>query len=256
MDKNNNTMLRNNIVTFYKNKNILTQDQVKQLETDYGKYCYVPFDLPVISDDKLIDWFFEKSKAINKPKPDIAGAAHAESLFNSINVYFDPEFRKIQTIWTINEVTDFDKTFPIFTQQIHDLLPVKRIPRLNFWQSTKQIQPHRDHANCCDFPNSVRIMLYDENPKETLYVQEDTLMGSAHRHYVKRLPETNTFAWNNLRVVHGSDYNPKYRKILMILNDFIVDYEKYSKLMDRSVKKYHDNILVSTNKTSDFVNIN
>jgi hypothetical protein len=252
MDKKATSVLRNQYLTLTHRHDIITVEEITDLEYNYGKYCYLPFDIPRFEDSNMIDWFFEKCKAVKKQKTDIADSSVGISLFNSINVYFDESIRNNSTIWTTNEVRDFKKTFPHFYQQLHDLLPLKTIPRINFWQSTGVIEPHRDHVTCVDMPNSIRIMLYDENPTSTLYIREDRENYQSKKYYIPQISDTNTFAWNNLRVVHGSDYDNKYRKILILFNDFVVDYKKYKTLIDRSVVKYSDNVAISTADIADF----
>jgi hypothetical protein len=255
MDKKSITELRNQFHSLYQNKKVITRSELIELENLYGKICYLPFDIPRFEEPKMVDWFFEKCKSITKQKADIADSYSGISLFNSINVYLDPSYKNISTIWSVNEVDNFKETFPHFYQQIHDLLPLKSIPRLNFWQSIKQIAPHRDHASCVDMPNSIRIMLYDENPRSTLYLNEDSEHAAGDRFYIQPMQDTNTFAWNNLRVTHGSDYDSKYRKILIIFNDFIVDNKKYKTLIDRSLEKYKNELLVSGADISEFCDL-
>ena len=50
--------------------------------------------------------------------------------------------------------------------------------------------------------------------------------------------ETNSWTWNNARIVHGSIYNPSYKKMLMILEDLKIDWIKYETLLEKSLIKY------------------
>jgi hypothetical protein len=226
---------------------------IYELEREFGKYCFVPLDIPVIHDDKIIEWFNDNRKAITKVKPDVADKNYGYSLFNSVNVCLDRNYYVNNPIWTDNQYLTFKEDFPHFYQQLMDLLPLAKIPRLSFWNSTNKIAPHRDHSYLLDMPNSFRVMIQDENPGSTLYLFEEADGFKGHKHYVPRLESTNTFAWNNLRVEHGSDYDSRYSKILLIINDFIPDYRKYKEIMNRSVNRYAEHLLISQRSLNDFV---
>lgn len=226
---------------------------VLELEKDYGRYCFVPLDIPVIFDEKIVDWFFEYKKSITKLKPDVADTKFGYSLFNSVNVCLDDRYKVANPIWSDNQYPSFKQDFPHFYQQMMDYLPLAKIPRFSFWNSTSLIAPHRDHSCLLDMPTGVRVMVYDENPVDTLYFYEDTESYKGRKTYISRITETNSFVWNNLRVEHGSDYDVGYSKILLIINDFIPDYKKYRDLIDRSILKYADKLVISDNAIEDFI---
>ena len=67
--------------------------------------------------------------------------------------------------------------------------------------------------------------------------------------------ETNSWTWNNARIVHGSIYNPSYKKMLMILEDLKIDWIKYETLLEKSLIKYKDHILIdNTYQHYDYFN--
>jgi hypothetical protein len=227
--------------------------EIYDLERDYGKYCYVPLAVPVINDERIVDWFNQHRQAIIKMKPDIADQNFGYSLFNSINVCLDDRYLAKNPIWSDNQYPNFKQDFPHFYQQMMDCLPLAQIPRFSFWNSTRPIEPHRDHSYLVDMPNSFRIMIYDENPIETLYVYENADDYNGDKKYVDRLAETNSFVWNNLRVEHGSDYLSGYSKILLLINDFIPNYKKYREVMEKSISTYRDHLVVSAHQLEDFI---
>lgn len=227
--------------------------EVLELEREYGKYCYLPLAVPVIFDEKIVDWFFNHKKAITKIKADVADDKYGYSLFNSVNVCLDERYQVKNPIWSDNQYPNFKQDFPHFYQQMMDSLPLSQIPRFSFWNSTNKIAPHRDHSCLLDMPNSFRVMVYDENPVDTLYLYEEMPDSIGDKKYVGKLPETNSFVWNNLRVEHGSDYVPGYSKILLIINDFIPNYKKYRDVMEKSILTYADKILVSKKSITDFI---
>lgn len=252
MDRDYNTRLRKLNLHY-------VPDQVKPLmyeyERRYGKYCLLPIAVPVITDDKIVDWFFEHCRAVTKIRADVADTEYGYTLFNSVNVYIDERSRSGNPIWTDNYYPNFERDFPHFYQQMMDLLPMARIPRFTFWNSIRPIAPHRDHACLLDMPNSFRIMLHDTNPDSTLYVYEDTETYQAPRSYVPRLPDTNTFAWNNLRVQHGSNFSSDYAKVLLLVNDFIPHMAKYARVIEDSIARYTSELVVSNHELGDFINL-
>lgn len=250
MDKQQNKNLRNaNLAAIPEN----LKPHIYDLESRYGKYCYTPLAVPVIQDSKIVDWFFEHCKKIVKLKPDVADTEFGYSLFNSVNVCLDDAYRAKNPIWSDNDYPKFDLEFPHFYQQLMEYLPLTKIPRLSFWNSTRPIAPHRDHNCFIDLPNSFRVLIYDENPTDTLYVYEDSDQGPGPKVYIKRHSDTNSFVWNNLRVAHGSSYNDGYRKILLIINNFIPDHLRYIKCLEASISKYSMDALVSTKTIDAFI---
>ena len=72
--------------------------------------------------------------------------------------------------------------------------------------------------------------------------------------FLPRAPDTNSFVWNNLRVKHGSVYDPAYKKILAVVV-CPIDIERYSSLMETSINMYKDYCIVSNNSIENYVNI-
>lgn len=250
VNKKENLRLRDEA---FRNLSAQQRAVLADLENLYGKYCYLPLDVPRIVDSKIIDWFFNHCKEIVKLHPDVADKNYGYSLFNSVNVCLDDRYRVHNPIWSDNQYPNFQKEFPHFYQQLMDCLPLDKIPRLSFWNSTKPIAPHRDHNCFFDLPNSFRVLIYDENPADNLYLFEDSDLGHGDKHYIKRLDETNAFVWNNLRVMHGSDYVPGYRKILLIINNFIPNHIRYKKCLDDSISRFSQLSLVSNLNIDNFI---
>lgn len=250
INKQVNTSLRNTNINQVREQH---RELMMSMERKYGQYCYMPLDVPIITESRLIDWFFDHCKKIVKLKPDVADTEYGYSLFNSVNVCLDNRYQVNNPVWSDNQYPNFQNEFPHFYQQMMDLLPLAQIPRFSFWNSTRPIAPHRDHTCMLDMPQSFRIMIYDENPVDTLYLWEDSDCGGGPKKYVQRLPHTNSYVWNNLRVEHGSDYQPGYRKILLLINNFIPKYQQYGDCIERSAATYSDALLHSTAQLHNFV---
>ena len=224
-------------------------------ENIWGKYCFTPLAVPRIYDKKIYDWFMTNKRPVTKIRPDIAGNTYGESNFESIDLF---DTNLADAVWTTNPYPNFTTEFKDFYNQLMDLLPFKKITACSFWSSTQLISPHRDQTVFLDLPLSFRVMLYDNNPQETLWVKE-CLPGKfsfdqpEDKFVLPRLADTNSFAWNNLRVIHGSDRVPEYFKILLIVNFADIDWFKYYKLLERSVDLYQEHALISSYSKENFL---
>lgn len=246
-------------------KDVFTERRLEQLKCNpellgterWGEYCYVPLDIPRYHYPELVNWYFERAKTIYKIKSDIANPEYGMTNFDSVDVFLSgtPE----DHIWTVNPQQDFSTLFPEILERLYKDFPVKSIDRLNFWSSHRGIRYHRDHTKFVDYPSSFRIMLYDTNPIQTLALTEhlpDQIEdGSSFKFFIPRFPETNSFVWNNLRTKHGSFFIQSFRKIILIIDKYELDVDRYHELMERSVNKYRSSLLTSNKLLGDFVHI-
>jgi hypothetical protein len=69
--------------------------------------------------------------------------------------------------------------------------------------------------------------------------------------------DTNSWVWNNLRLKHSSVKMTGYEKILMIMySNYNLNMNKFIDLLDRSISKYKENIIIDTITTaSDYINL-
>lgn len=230
--------------------------KLKQLEAKYGKYIYLPFDVPSIEPKDsaaFATWYFDHAKSIKKVQADVAGGTYGnDKNFLSIN-----SVNQKDEIWETNKRSDLFTKFPEIAEGIK-ALPFVEPPEFSLWSSQRQVSLHRDQGAWEDLPASFRVMLYDENLHPTLFLRERPaeVMNNIYSILpLRRLPETNVFGWNNVRTGHGSSFNPKYRKVLMIFTGVKIDLSEYERLLERSVQKYHDKVHISKCQLSDFVNL-
>ena len=211
------------------------------LEHAYGKYWYVPFDVPVIKandHEHFVDWYFKNSGVAVKQRPNLA---NPDGVYNS-------HFRTINSdstnseVWTKTFVEETFELFPELKEQLLEYFPITHISLWRMWSSTAEIFNHRDDDALIDIPCAMRVKLYDENPSETLWIRED---DEPYKKYsLPTLKDTNSFAWNNVRVYHGSSYDPAYKKILWLITiDNNLNVNKYIDLMERSISKYKDLVI-------------
>jgi hypothetical protein len=244
---------------FFTNKRL---EQLKYnpelLDTEqWGKYCCVPLDIPRYDYPEFVKWYFERAKTIYKLKSDVANSQYGMSNFDAVDVFLTSKIE--DHIWTVNPQQDFLTLFPEILERIYQDFPVKSIGRLSFWSSHRGVRFHRDHTKFIDYPSSFRIMLYDTNPVQTLKLAECLPDHPEDEELIKipipRLAETNSVAWNNLRTKHGSFFIEPFRKIIIIIDRYELDVERYHDLMERSVKKYNEHLLISDRKLNDFIHI-
>lgn len=156
-----------------------------------------------------------------------------------------------KSTWETNP-HDVCTEFPELTEQLMAYFPFEEMPAFSLWSSRIEIHWHRDQGPWYDLPYAFRIMLHDNNAKSTLRLAEcaaDEPLSSKVFNLPK-LPETNSFAWNNLRVKHSSV--PRFPKILMIMNKVIVKPNGLIDLYDRSIAKYADQCFISDRPQTDW----
>lgn len=228
-----------------------------KLERKFQKYCYVPIDIPRIApanDKDFLAWYTEYAKPVRKIAEDVACGVREHYEFKAIDSQ-----NQFNRIWEQNKRADIFKVLPELKAGL-EALPIIN-PQFSLWNSIGEVQPHRDQGVWEDLPVSFRIMLYDDNPMSTLALQHAPAVLSAQRpwkteHHQKfmlpRVPDTNTFAWNNLRTVHSSTRQQEYQKILLIFTNMELDLDKYEDIMERSVKKYQEHTMISDHPRTTF----
>lgn len=141
-----------------------------------------------------------------------------------------------------------------FLKSVFEQLPFRRIRSVRLWSANREVKAHYDGNmppsldGILRFPTEIRIMLNDRNPTETFWLtpvashnpQAD--VPDSDKLYVKLPADTNTFAWNNEDFLHGADFNPQYRKILVVVKGWI-DVDKLETLLDESIKKYYNFVI-------------
>lgn len=229
--------------------------KIFEIERKYGKYLLVPLALPLFEvPDKEHFMYWWRKHAIRpvKQKGDYVASVTNYSPFESIDLV-----QKIGDDWNLNLQTEnFKKEFPYLWQQFYDLLPCDDLLVINLWSSIQEFPEHRDSAELIDCPNSFRIKLYDENPEETLFVFDNPTKPyhCEQPTFFPRLPTTNSYMWNNLRVMHGSVYDPRYKKVLAVIIG-LINLERYNSVLTESINVYEKHCLVSKYSLENYVNI-
>lgn len=235
-----------------------------ELELAYGKYLFVPYDIPRIKIDdidKFIVFFNKNAKHASKTVSDLASGTFPAS--NRTYRTIDSVTPGWTPIWSLNPIEQIYTEFPEIFEQVHDYMPWvgNKNFRWNMWSSSKDTPAHRDFTSMVDAPTSMRVKLFDNNDIETLHLVVDPIKKHTNIHVnIPKLPETNSFAWNNLRTKHGSFKIIDRMKILLIWRGRLLtdqQVNQYVDLLDRSIAKYKDtpHLWIDDNSASDYINL-
>jgi hypothetical protein len=222
--------------------------QVHSLEEKYGKYLYVPLDIPNIKlndHEKFTSFYFENAKQSTKLKSDMSGNHTNTSAFVSIDGVPTSE----KSIWSKNYVPSIRTEFKELFDQIHEYFPIDHLDNFIIWNSIANIDFHRDESIMLDLPVHFRIMLHNPNDNSTLYIKQD-------KPELLSIPSnTNSFAWNNLRITHGSKL--ALPKILFLFGDVLrINWKKYDQLIEKSIEKYKEFVIEDTSTIiEDYINL-
>lgn len=247
-------------------REFLTKQRQKQLALTprlceaerWQKYCYIPLDIPRIENPQLVDWFFEKATPVIKKVADFSTSGVGISAYKSVDIFPNGYSSNMvdSAIWTLNIQQEFMTLFADVYKQIMDEFPFTSLNKITLWSSQQAIGWHRDDARVTDCPNEFRVLLYDENASSTINVAKalpDQDITNVYK--APRLPNTNSFAWNNLRTKHSTDYETGNRKIIMVFSRLDIDVDRYHDLMKRSEAKYQDVAMIDNAPTSDWVDL-
>lgn len=174
--------------------------------------------------------------------------------------FYEDETLIDHAAWRTKVCQELADSQPNYVKSIFDSLPFAKIRSIRCWSAHTTIPPHYDGnmPGFLDgkmfFPTEIRLMLDDKNPTETFWLcsskkhksNSKEVISMTDRLYVKLPGDTNSFAWNNEDFLHGADFNPQYRKILVVVKGW-VDIDKLEALLDASIAKYPDFILREKN---------
>jgi hypothetical protein len=228
-------------------------DQLSEFEKTYGKYLYVPLDIPkiVIHDIEKFKFFHEKS-----------GVAQTNTKsYEEAEIWGQNDYGQIILNGHLPPAKLLNKVAPELKEQFLEYLPFI-CPTFDdwcIWSTRSNIPKHRDQKPMVDAPVLIRVMLYDDNPVQTFKLNLDPMDQAVDYSFYLDLPkDTNTFTWNNLRLSHDSVYIPNHKKLLWIFSQRLDPYflfddrlNKYIDLLDRSIAKYQKHTRIDTLTTID-----
>jgi hypothetical protein len=241
--------------------NLIKLSEVPRLVEKYAGIAALPLALPKFElDDVNKFWQIWNSEVVAVARQHIDRGALGKdnpvmsfTQWEGLAMYEDLSLLA-KAAWATKISTKLTDSQPRFLKSVFDLLPFKRIRSVRLWSANREVKAHYDGNlpasldGVLKFPTEIRIMLNDQNPTETFWLtpvskhNPQMSVPEEDKHYVKLPIDTNTFAWNNEDFLHGADYNPEYRKILVVIKGWI-DVERLEPLLDESLEKYSEYII-------------
>ena len=101
-------------------------------------------------------------------------------------------------------------------------------------QSLTEVVVHHDYTD----KYSIRSLLYDDNPNQTWYYEND----KNHREYLRMPDDTNTWCYDDIKVKHGTNFIRGFSKQLIMYYGITKEQEMKT-LLDTSMKQYSDYVI-------------
>lgn len=235
--------------------------EAPRLAEKYHGIAALPLALPRIEPDSWENfwriWNEEKDRVwrnhIDRGAVGNVNPSMDHTQWDGMSIYELPELYK-EGAWGSKICQPMIDANPNFIKTILEILPFVKTRSIRLWSAHTTIPLHYDGNmpasldGKMQFPTEIRIMLNDKNPQETFWLanaskfKPHTNVDAEHRLYVKLPNDTNTFAWNNETFLHAADFDPAFRKILVVVKGW-VDVERLEELLDRSIEKYPNYVL-------------
>lgn len=156
--------------------------------------------------------------------------------FKGLNLYAKDEKDLIDGTWELPYL-NYKEIFPNLLDDIYNAMPwIEELLVCRLWNSTMNIPYHRDHTL---EDVALRAMIYDENPKGTFKVWKPGI----NRAYVELPKESNWFAYNNAKCLHGSDKTEGINKIILLTVHKTKNKEQMLDHFKASAEKYPNHFL-------------
>jgi hypothetical protein len=241
--------------------NLIKLDSVPKLVEKYSGIGALPLALPRFElDDTETFWRVWNQEVVAVERQHIDRGAIGKDApvmsftqWEGLAMYEDATLLS-KAAWNTRISTALAATQHRFLKSVFEELPFRRIRSVRLWSANREVRAHYDGNmppsldGVLRFPTEIRIMLDDQNPRETFWLtpvakhSPQTQVPEVDKHYVKLPIDTNTFAWNNEDFLHGADFDPQYRKILVVIKGWI-DVDRLESLLDQSINKYPEYII-------------
>ena len=244
-------------------ESLIDLSQCPRLIEKYKGIAYLPLDVPKFELDNPEEfwriWHEEKENVARQIIDRGAVGTKSPSLehtqWDGLALYEDQRLLN-DAAWRTKVSMKLAYSQPRYLTRIFEELPYVRIRSVRLWSAHKTIIAHYDGNmppeldGVMRFPTEIRIKLADQNPKETFWLcssekykpNSKKRVPKSSRYYIDLPKDSNTFTWNNEDYLHGADFDPKYRKILVVIKGW-VDLNRLEELLDRSIAKYPEYVI-------------
>ena len=150
------------------------------------------------------------------------------------DIYVKPGINPTDVIPYTCKNVNCPELFPSLFDNL-DKLPIE-VHLVRVLQSLGRVHAHHDYAKETEY-NSIRSLLIDNNPKQTWWYED----SNTNKHYLKLPEDTNTWWYDDAKVKHGTDFNPQYKKQLIMYQGLIKDC--LQSVLEDSKQKYSDYVI-------------
>lgn len=156
--------------------------------------------------------------------------------FKGLNIYAKNHQDLADGNWELPYL-DYTELFPNLLDDFYKALPwVEELLVCRLWNSVMNIPYHKDYTL---EDVAIRSMIYDENTTGTFKLWKPSI----NRTYVNLPKETNWFAYNNSKCLHGSDKTEGVNKIILLTVHKTKSKEEMIKHFESSAAKYPGHFL-------------
>jgi hypothetical protein len=150
------------------------------------------------------------------------------------DIYVKPGLDATDILPYICKNVNCPELFPSLFDNL-DKLPID-VHVVRVLQSFSKVQAHHDFALSTGY-NSIRSLLTDTNPKQTWWYED----SNTNKYYLRLPDDTNTWWYDDEKVKHGTDFDPRYKKQLIMYQGLVKDSLK--PVLTDSIQKYPDYVI-------------
>ncbi len=200
---------------------------------------YTPLDLPKIEpDDWNVFWEIWNQHSSNLVKV-LPNGSHSYSAVGRDDVWQGLDIYRYKNIdftsaWRA-PFYDIKEKLPKLYNML-DTLPMSNVTRVRLVSSKLEMTAHSDEVKDIWV---ARAYFHYTAPKEQWFFTRPN-DGRGERTYITLPAETNWFAYNDKNCYHGTDYDPKYPKILLQVFSLSSIPQM---LIDASIEKYKEHTI-------------
>jgi hypothetical protein len=217
-------------------------DDILKVDPELTNICWLPILNTIIEPD---NWeLFWRLWA--EQKTFMSHNGRDTALWESLCVWKSPALSEQEIIHGLypQKVVDWSEVFPKMFKQIFNVMPYSEIWKITLGSNIRRVPAHVDRPTHPKYevlnpwPNSLRVVLHDENRKPTFFLTrwpQELLdkgkirdltafeewgttknLNQEEKCFVQLPSNTNTFVFSNGEFLHGADYVDKLKVLLLV----------------------------------------